>query len=730
MKKIIIFATFSAILFSLSAQEGWYYQTPANLKKVTFIDNNTLIAVGLGIWKSDDFGESWKGAALGYKFRDGSTNHFLNGVDFFATLNGFAVGDRGLIMKTVNAGNSWSRKYGPAFDPAFTSFTDVQMLSSNSIIIIGQTKTGGVEESVIIKSIDGGDNWATLKVDPGAVYNDMDFIDENTGWITANGKKALKTTDGGTTWTTFALPSTIGYNYSFSLDFIDADNGLISTSLARQVVKTTDGGNTWRVIDISIGGSSFSPSLVYFSTGTAYMLKTGGGLMKSVDHGENWSDVSTVPDGYGDKIVFDSPSKGVAFNTGSNVINHTTNGGQQWDRREWDPLSIFSFDQNYSWAGNDDYINRSRCLLRTTDGQKWQMITIQSDIPNVIGLSNFDFKSTTTGYAIANHQISSTNYTISLVKTTDGGLYWKKLYTSIALEDHYMLNEQFGWIVLSNGLIYKTLDGGVTWGSQTSFTSNLLASVQFIDENYGFACGWGGNFLRTTNGGLLWNRSVVTGYDGADLNGLKFFDNQRGYMVGKQNFTPFVLKTADGGITWTNITPPNLTRILYGNSFQVKGPTELYVMSDESILKSNDGGASWQNIELIAQSASDNFSVLSSQRVYLSSSAGILYTENGGITDLKEEITQVIPESFSVSQNYPNPFNPETVFNLYLPESGYVNGSVFDIKGSEVARIIDGEMSAGSHKIHLNGGLLPSGVYFLRLNSKFGTKSIKIVLLK
>ncbi|GAB1441701.1 hypothetical protein MASR2M39_05360 [Ignavibacteriales bacterium] len=46
------------------------------------------------------------------------------------------------------------------------------------------------------------------------------------------------------------------------------------------------------------------------------------------------------------------------------------------------------------------------------------------------------------------------------------------------------------------------------------------------------------------------------------------------------------------------------------------------------------------------------------------------------------------------------------------------------IKGSEVARIIDGEMSAGSHKYNFaNGGLLPSGVYFLRLNSKFGTKA-------
>lgn len=57
------------------------------------------------------------------------------------------------------------------------------------------------------------------------------------------------------------------------------------------------------------------------------LTKTGDGLMKSVDCRENWTNSSTVPDSYGDRIVFDLPSKSVAFNTRSSVIKHTTNGG-------------------------------------------------------------------------------------------------------------------------------------------------------------------------------------------------------------------------------------------------------------------------------------------------------------------------------------------------------------------------------------------------------------------
>ncbi|GAB1441699.1 hypothetical protein MASR2M39_05340 [Ignavibacteriales bacterium] len=74
---------------------------PANLKSNFY--RQYAYRCWVGNMKRDDFGESWKGAALGYKFR-----HQLiiaNGADF-CTLNGFAVGDRGLIMKTVNAGNS------------------------------------------------------------------------------------------------------------------------------------------------------------------------------------------------------------------------------------------------------------------------------------------------------------------------------------------------------------------------------------------------------------------------------------------------------------------------------------------------------------------------------------------------------------------------------------------------------------------------------------------------
>ena len=80
---------------------------------------------------------------------------------------------------------------------------------------------------------------------------------------------------------------------------------------------------------------------------------------------------------------------------------------------------------------------------------------------------------------------------------------------------------------------------------------------------------------------------------------------------------------------------------------------------------------------------------------------------------------------------YPNPFNPETNISFSLPLSGEAVLSIYDIQGREVARLIDGFQSAGSHTIVWNAEHQPSGVYFARLFADGGqTQTRKLVLMK
>ena len=81
-------------------------------------------------------------------------------------------------------------------------------------------------------------------------------------------------------------------------------------------------------------------------------------------------------------------------------------------------------------------------------------------------------------------------------------------------------------------------------------------------------------------------------------------------------------------------------------------------------------------------------------------------------------VEEIIPAEFTLSQNYPNPFNPSTAIQYELAEAADINIRIFDMRGREIQRIIQGRQEAGQHKIIFNGTMLPSGmyVYGLELN--------------
>ncbi|MBE0432992.1 T9SS type A sorting domain-containing protein [candidate division WOR-3 bacterium] len=81
-------------------------------------------------------------------------------------------------------------------------------------------------------------------------------------------------------------------------------------------------------------------------------------------------------------------------------------------------------------------------------------------------------------------------------------------------------------------------------------------------------------------------------------------------------------------------------------------------------------------------------------------------------------------------QNIPNPFTRATMIRFVLPWTGYARLSVYDLIGQEVARLVDGELPAGSHSVTLDGRDLPDGVYFYRLTFEEVNRTKLCLLLK
>ncbi|MCF8412270.1 MAG: T9SS type A sorting domain-containing protein [Melioribacteraceae bacterium] len=105
-------------------------------------------------------------------------------------------------------------------------------------------------------------------------------------------------------------------------------------------------------------------------------------------------------------------------------------------------------------------------------------------------------------------------------------------------------------------------------------------------------------------------------------------------------------------------------------------------------------------------------------------SASVTGVEEGGI-----------PTEFELSQNYPNPFNPTTYIKYGIPEAADVNITIYNALGKEVKTLVRKAQDSGFYSVQWDakdsmGNILPSGIYFYRIQAGDFVDSKKMILLK
>jgi len=89
-----------------------------------------------------------------------------------------------------------------------------------------------------------------------------------------------------------------------------------------------------------------------------------------------------------------------------------------------------------------------------------------------------------------------------------------------------------------------------------------------------------------------------------------------------------------------------------------------------------------------------------------------------------------IMSGFKVIQNYPNPFNNLTILRYQIPKKTHVRFVVYNIRGRQVAKLVDAVQPAGLYAVPFLGKELPSGIYIAQLSAGKVAKSRKFTLLK
>ncbi|MEZ4387125.1 MAG: FlgD immunoglobulin-like domain containing protein [Candidatus Krumholzibacteriia bacterium] len=113
----------------------------------------------------------------------------------------------------------------------------------------------------------------------------------------------------------------------------------------------------------------------------------------------------------------------------------------------------------------------------------------------------------------------------------------------------------------------------------------------------------------------------------------------------------------------------------------------------------------------------------------------------GGLRILVDELLTVeAPADLAVpalvlTPAWPNPFNPQTVLAFTMPVAGHVRATVLDLRGREVAVLVDGERPAGRHEVRWDGRdrrgrALPSGTYLVDVRGCGEAASRKVSLVR
>lgn len=122
------------------------------------------------------------------------------------------------------------------------------------------------------------------------------------------------------------------------------------------------------------------------------------------------------------------------------------------------------------------------------------------------------------------------------------------------------------------------------WSIQSSTTSLNLYGVAFVDANTWVAVGDAGKILRSSDGGITW--SNISSPVGDALRSVSFHGNI-GLAVGVAGR---VIRTTDGGLNWTAETRPT-TKILY--SVSMSNVLAVITGEEGTILVSLDDGLTW-----------------------------------------------------------------------------------------------------------------------------------------
>ena len=174
------------------------------------------------------------------------------------------------------------------------------------------------------------------------------------------------------------------------------------------------------------------------------------------------------------------------------------------------------------------------------------------------------------------------------------------------------VSEQVAWASGAGSTVLRTTDGGLTWQKLNVTTETLdFRDIDVVDAQIAYAMSIGNGpasrIYKTIDAGKTWTLQFKNDDEKAFLDAMSFWDANHGIAFGDSVDKQFyILTTSDGGHTWSRVPPANLPPAqgnegafaASGTNIAVFGKSQAWIgtgaATKSRVLRTSDGGRTWQ----------------------------------------------------------------------------------------------------------------------------------------